>query len=360
MTSPVVEIRDLVIRYGEVGALDHVDLEIESGLLTALVGPSGCGKTTLLRAIAGFEVPASGTVRLGGELVAGPGCWVPPEERHVGMVFQDGALFPHLNVWENLCYGVRRLADGEERARAALELVHLSHLRERMPDELSGGQQQRVALARALAPAPRLVLLDEPFAGLDASLKQKVREEVRGILREAGISAILVTHDQEEALSVAQRVAVMHGGRVLQTGSAEEVYHRPASLEVARFIGDGHLVSCRVSGGRFTSAFGSAPCDSQDGPGLLFVRPEDFEILPGGQNGGVAGRVLERRFFGHDVLDRVLLEGGETVEVRSLSSEVPPIGGSVRLALRPRRFRVFGAPPAAAGGPLSKGSKRDL
>ncbi len=339
--APVLEVRDLVVRFGEVGAVEGLDLEIERRLTTAIVGASGCGKTTLLRAIAGFEVPAAGTIRLDGLEVAGPGRWVAPEKRQVGMVFQEGALFPHLTVAENLRYGVRGRADGEERAAAALELVGLSGLAGRYPDELSGGQQQRVALARALAPSPRLVLLDEPFAGLDATLRERVRDEVRAILHEAGITSILVTHDQQEALSVADRVAVMSHGRILQLGAPEELYHRPSCLEVARFIGEGHLVPCRVSGGRATSVFGSAPCASPDGPGYLFLRPEDLYLLPAAGGEGVPGRVAERRFFGHDVLDRVELTSGEAFEVRQLSSATVPVGELVRVAVRPRAFQVF-------------------
>ncbi len=339
--APVLEVRGLVVRFGEVGAVDGLDLEIERGLTTAIVGASGCGKTTLLRAIAGFEVPAAGTIRLEGLEVAGPASWVAPEKRQVGMVFQEGALFPHLTVAENLRYGVRRGGDGEERAVAALELVGLTALARRYPDELSGGQQQRVALARALAPSPRLVLLDEPFAGLDATLRERVRDEVRAILHEAGITSILVTHDQQEALSVADRVAVMSHGRILQVGAPEDLYHRPACVEVARFIGEGQLVPCRVSGGRVTSVFGSAPCDSPDGQGFVFLRPEDFYILPSGGEKGVPGRVVERRFFGHDVLDRIELASGEAFEVRILSSATAPVGTPVRVALRPRKFQVF-------------------
>ncbi len=337
----VLAVRGLRVRYGEVPAVDGVDLEVPRESLVALVGASGCGKTSLLRAVAGFEAPLAGTIVVDGETVVGPGTWCEPEERRVGMVFQEGALFPHLTVWDNVCYGVRRRPDASERARRALELVGLVELGRRFPDELSGGQQQRVALARALAPSPRFILLDEPFAGLDAGLRNRVRQEVRSILKSAGMSALLVTHDQEEALSVADRVAVMARGKILQIGTPEEIYHLPESREVASFIGGGQLLPCQVSAGRSSSMFGRVSCDGYDGPGELFVRPEDFTLLAADSPEGVPGTVVERRFFGHDVLDRVRLMNGDLFDVRVLSSATADLGSGVRLALRPGRYRVF-------------------
>lgn len=338
---PVLEICDLVVRYGEVIAVDGVDLEVPRDSLLALVGASGCGKTSLLRAVAGFEVPIAGSITIDGEIVAAADRWIDAEARRVGMVFQEGALFPHLSVWENIRYGVRGRPDGDLQAQEALELVGLSELRRRFPDELSGGQQQRVALARALARSPRFILLDEPFAGLDAGLRNRVRQEVREILRAAEMSALLVTHDQEEALSIADHVAVMARGKILQFGTPQEVYHLPSSREVAHFIGGGQLLPCRVEGGQSWSMFGRVACDAPDGRGDLFVRPEDFTLLPDDRLEGVVGTLVERRFFGHDVLDRVRLESGETVEVRVLSSATTPLGEAVRLALRPGSYRVF-------------------
>jgi len=383
--APVVEVRGLTVRYGDRVAVDGVDLAVAGGGVTALLGPSGCGKTSLLRAIAGFEAPAAGEVAIAGRVVAGPGRWLPPEKRRVAMVFQEGALFPHLTVRGNVLYGLprRRLfgrggflgralrrdgslgralrrdgslgralrRDGRrraERARAALELVGMADLAGRYPDQLSGGQQQRVALARALAPEPSLVLLDEPFANLDATLRQRVRAEVRAILQAAGATAVLVTHDQEEALSVADTVAVMERGRILQVGPPEEVYRRPASAAVARFIGDGQLVDCVVERGVARSVFGRAPAAAADGPGLLLVRPEDLTVMPEcfyDGHEGVAGEVVRRTFYGHDLVDEVRLlgDGGESVRVRCLAGPGHAPGEKVRLVLRHRELPVFPA-----------------
>jgi iron(III) transport system ATP-binding protein len=257
------------------------------------------------------------------------------------MVFQDGALFPHLTVVGNILYGIRNGAKANDRVREVLDQVGLDGLGERFPDQLSGGQQQRVALARALAPRPQIILLDEPFANLDASLREKVRQEVRSVLESAGITAILVTHDQEEAFSFADEVAVMARGRILQVGTPEEVYHDPVSEEVASFVGSGHMITCRVWAGRFKSSLGEATCRAPDGDGLVFLRPEDLSVARWLQGEGAVGTVVGRRFFGHDVLDTVQLASGETIEVRSLSSTTVPVGSPVRLALRERTYRVF-------------------
>lgn len=343
--SPILEIAGLFVDYGDTPAVRGVDFSLSDGRIVALLGPSGCGKTTLLRAIAGFERPSAGTIRLAQRTVTGPGLWVEPQDRRVGMVFQNGALFPHLTVTGNVLYGVGRRQDAQARVHEVLAQVGLEGLGERFPDQLSGGQQQRVALARALAPRPQIILLDEPFASLDASLRERVRREVRGVLEATGITAILVTHDQEEALSFADDVAVMVEGRVLQVGRPADIYHRPISPEVANFVGSGQLLPCRVTAGRFQCSLGSASCTAADGPGLVFLRPEDLSLIRWMQGEGAAGTVSERRFFGHDVLDTVRLASGESVEVRSLSSTTVPVGSPVRLALRERTYQVFPADP---------------
>ncbi len=338
----ILSVRDLSIRYGDVVAVDRACLDARRNEITALLGPSGCGKTSLLRAIAGFEAPVAGSVVLDGQTVAGDGRWVPPERRAVGMVFQETALFPHLTVEENVRFGVTRRPDSARRTASSLRLVGLAGLERRYPKELSGGQQQRVALARALAPSPRIVLLDEPFANLDASLRQRVREEVRGILAEANMTALLVTHDQDEALSVADQVVVMDSGRVLQAGAPEEIYAHPADVTVATFIGDGQLIECEVANGRATSEFGTVSCNSASGGGRLLVRPEDITIFSEDAEEGVPGVVLQRRFFGHDLLTDVRLASSLVVQVRGPCTDDLGEGTAVKLGLRARQFTVFG------------------
>jgi iron(III) transport system ATP-binding protein len=251
MTAPtVLEIRELGIRYPHAAApvLDQLNLALEVGDLGCVVGSSGCGKTTLLRAIAGLVPVTSGSIDIAGTRVAGDGIDVPTEKRGVGLVFQDYALFPHLRIDENVAFGLRALPRGERAARVErlLELVGLRPFARKYPHELSGGQQQRVALARALAPQPALLLMDEPFSNLDVELRARLGAEVRQILKESGTSAILVTHDQQEAFAIADRVGVMHGGRLEQWDRPYEIYHRPGSRYVADFIGQGVFLPAKV------------------------------------------------------------------------------------------------------------------
>ena len=320
-----VEISGARKSFGTVTALDGADLWVEAGTLTAVLGPSGCGKTTLLRAVAGFERLDEGSVSVGGRVMAGPGVHVPPERRRVGIVPQEQALFPHLSVAANVGFGLPRGPERAARVEAMLELAGLAGLGGRMPHELSGGQQQRVALARALAPAPSVVLLDEPFANLDAALRVTIRTEVRRILRASGATAMFVTHDQEEALSTADTVAVMRAGRVVQAGTPDEVYRNPADLWVASFVGDANVLPGELVGeGKVACALGVLECRGETGAGpavRVVVRPEQLRLTPS----PVAGAVLhDRQYFGHDALARVTLPDGTDLVARGTAAALPP------------------------------------
>jgi iron(III) transport system ATP-binding protein len=265
MTPTMIRLERVSRSFGTVRAVAQASLEVGKGEFVALLGPSGCGKTTLLRLIAGFEVPDGGTVRLGEQLVAG-GAWVPPERRHVGMVFQDYALFPHLSVARNVGYGLAR-GGREERVREALELVGLAGHGDRFPHELSGGQQQRVALARALAPEPSVVLLDEPWSNIDPVLRGSMRDELAAILRTTGVTVLLVTHEQEEAFSLADRVALMRDGAIVQTGAPEDIYYGPATRWAAEFVGAANVLPGRLEDGLVETLVGRFPAPNGDAPG---------------------------------------------------------------------------------------------
>ncbi|HEX6585063.1 MAG TPA: ABC transporter ATP-binding protein [Thermoleophilaceae bacterium] len=324
-----VRVRGLSKSFGEVEAVRELNLEIERGELMAVLGPSGCGKTTLLRVIAGFEQPDSGCVVVSDEVVAGPGRIVPPEKRRVGMVFQDYALFPHLSVEGNVAFGLskRTREDRDALTRRTLELVGLQHKARTNVHELSGGERQRVALARALAPEPELVLLDEPFSNLDATLRAGLRREVELILRDAEATALLVTHDQEEALSLADRLAVMRDGAIVQVGPPVEVYGEPATRWAAQFVGEVNVLSGRARGNGVETELGvfdlRAPAT---GTVHVAVRPEQLEL-----RADVSGNaeVVAREFRGHDVLYRLRHEGGKVLLVQLPSLELHEVGDSV-------------------------------
>lgn len=319
-------------RFGSVAAVDGVDLALVPGRLLALLGPSGCGKTSVLRLIAGCEVPDRGTIEIGGRVVVGPGVHVPPEKRRVGMVFQDYALFPHLSVARNVAYGLAKGSERAARVDAMLSLVGLFGLGDRMPHELSGGQQQRVALARSLAPQPDVLLLDEPFSNLDAGLRARVRLEIREILRAAGATAIFVTHDQEEALSLADEVAVMLRGRVIQVAKPEELYWSPATREVAAFVGEANLLPGEAHDGYVSCELGAWRVARQlVGKVEVMLRPES--ILAVADEEGPA-RVISREFFGHDQMLTVQLATGARLRCRLGPESAPPVGCRVRLEVR--------------------------
>jgi iron(III) transport system ATP-binding protein len=335
MACGMVCVHSVGKRFGAVTAVFDTRLCVERGEFVALLGPSGCGKTTLLRLIAGFEEPDAGEVWLDGLVVAGNGAWVPPERRRVGMVFQDYALFPHLTVAGNVGFGLPR---GRRTARVAevLALTGLSGLEHRYPHELSGGQQQRVALARALAPRPALVLLDEPWSNIDPILRQSMRTELADILRAAGVTVILVTHDREEAFSVADRIALMHAGTIIQTGSPEQVYLEPKNRWTAEFAGAANFVPGHLDAGVVQTSLGALPAAGGNGASAVdaVVRPELVELRPDPEG---AAEVVGREFRGHDVFYRVRLQDGTTLVSQRPSTEVVPLGSRVSVRLHERR-----------------------
>lgn len=301
------------LRYPGVEALAGLELEVPAGSIVSLVGPSGSGKTTALRVIAGFETPERGAVEIGDRVVVGPGVNLPPEQRNVGMVFQDYALFPHMTVAGNVGYGVTSRTRAS-RVTQALRLVGLEELAERMPHELSGGEQQRVALARALAPDPDVILLDEPFSNLDAPQRERMRRDVRRILKEAEATAVFVTHDQSEALAIADIVAVMHDGHVVQAAPPHVVYAAPADTWVASFLGDSVLVPGTASVGQITTSLGVFPHRARvEGPVEVMIRPEWIHPYPNDDGTGI---VVEREFYGHDQMLVIELPNGQRVQSR--------------------------------------------
>jgi iron(III) transport system ATP-binding protein len=326
--------------YGATPVLHGVDLRVEPGTLTAILGASGVGKTTLLRAIAGFETVDAGSITLDGMVVDDGRRRVSAQHRRIGYVPQDGALFPHLTVRGNVAFALPRR---ERRGRAAdevLDLVGLRDLQNRYPHQLSGGQQQRVALGRALASRPRLVLLDEPFSSLDASLRAAVRAEVLGVLRETGTTAILVTHDQDEALSSADRVAIMRDGRITQEDTPREIYQRPVDPETAAFIGTANLVAGTYDGGHVTTPLGQHvlnPGQHTPAPGrvTVLIRPEQLQLCPV-QPGTLTAQVADCSYYGHDALLTVRPEhAGDLGELRARtdSPDPPEPGSMVTLAV---------------------------
>ncbi|PZR55086.1 spermidine/putrescine ABC transporter ATP-binding protein [Xylanimonas oleitrophica] len=330
-----VTFEGVVKDYGSTRVLRGLDLQVRPGELVSLLGPSGCGKTTALRVLAGLEHATEGAVRIGGQDVSG----VATHRRDIGMVFQAYSLFPHLTVVANTMFGLRRRrvprAEAARRAAEALELVGLGHLAERYPHQLSGGQQQRVALARALVTAPKVLLLDEPLSALDAKVRSGLRDEIRRLQLRLGITTIFVTHDQEEALAVSDRIAVMDSGRIEQLGTPEELYLRPATPTVAAFVGLSSVVPAQVTGGAAHVLGTVVPVlgDRADGPAEAFLRPENVRLLDATATQGVPGTVEESMFLGSLRRTLVRTVDGDLVRVQHRAEDKVGFGDTVRVAL---------------------------
>lgn len=316
--------------YGGKPAVDGVSLTLEAGKITCLLGPSGCGKSTLLRLIAGLEPLDGGTVSTD-HILSGPRAHLPPEQRDIGYVFQDYALFPHMSAEDNVAFGLKRLSPAERQQRALMQLgrVHLADRAKAFPQALSGGEQQRIALARALAREPALVLLDEPFSGLDAHLKAGVRDATLEALRAAGTAALIVTHDAEEALMMADHLALMDKGQILQTGSPQDCYRHPVSLAAARLLGPANPVDVVVKDGKANMVLGSLDASGlADGPAMALVRPEALTLTAD----GTPALVIANRFAGAESWITLRI-GGLELEARMATRASPVIGSQVRVCL---------------------------
>jgi iron(III) transport system ATP-binding protein len=334
VTDGHLQVHGLAKAFGAHVVVDGLDLDVPAGSLTAVLGPSGCGKTTLLRLIAGFEHADAGRIALDGKALTDERRQLPPERRRIGVVAQEGALFPHLDVTANVGFGLARGARKSRRPEEMLELVGLSGLGRRFPHELSGGQQQRVALARALAPTPAVVLLDEPFTALDAGLRASLRTDVRAALTAAGTTALLVTHDQAEALSLADQVAVMRDGRLAQTADPATLYREPVDADIARFVGDAVLLPAYLDHGKADTPLG--PLALRDtgalGPGQVMIRPEQLICEPA--PGAFTARVVSSTYYGHDSVLGLMMDSAD--------------GGST-----PLTARASGGEPASIGSPVA-------
>lgn len=339
-----VAFEDVHVDYGVTRALDGVTLCVEPGELVCLLGRSGCGKTTLLRVAAGIETPTSGRITLDGQEVSGPSRTVPPEARGVGLMFQDYALFPHMSILDNVMFGLKGLPkpDALASARRALSRVGLERLMAEFPHVLSGGEQQRVALARAIAPRPGVLLMDEPFSNLDRRLRDQIREETVAILRETGATTIVVTHDPEEAMRIADRIVLMRAGRVVQEGSAEVIYRRPVDLFAARFFCDFNEVEGVVERGRVETPLGIFPAPHlvEGDAAVVCVRPQAIRLRAPGFC--LPGRVLSRRFLGEVDLVHLAVQGVDTpLQARSREAYRPPAGQDVGVDVDASEVLVF-------------------
>jgi iron(III) transport system ATP-binding protein len=351
--SAPVEVRAITKRYGDVVAVNAVSFTIEAGHLVTLLGPSGCGKTTTLRMIAGLEVPSAGKILIGGEDVTR----LPPSARDVSMVFQSYALFPHMNVMENVSYGLAGLpkAVQREKAHEGLRLVGLEGYEERLPSELSGGQQQRVACARALVLEPRVLLFDEPLSNLDAKLRRRMRDDIRELQQGLGLTSVYVTHDQEEALAVSDRIIVMNQGTIAQEGSPADLYERPADAFVADFIGGANLVRCEVvgrQGGNAVVRLGpltlNLPSPLQPQEAILVVRPSSVRLQVEAALNAVPAEIRKATYLGSHWDYTLATEIGELFVTQQDAVRHEP-GATVHVTLAPERLALVGAKSGAKG-----------
>ncbi|MDG2991686.1 ABC transporter ATP-binding protein [Candidatus Synechococcus calcipolaris G9] len=343
-TSTILQVEQVSKAFGDFQALTSVSLDLQRGEILGLLGPSGCGKTTLLRLIAGLERPDSGRMIMGDRIISDTHTYIPPEHRRLGMVFQDFALFPHLTIAQNIAFGLQqqRLKPSiiREQVAAVLGLVRLQGLEKRYPHELSGGQQQRVALARALAPQPDLILLDEPLSNLDAQVRLELREELRAILKRAGITTIFVTHDQEEALSMSDRLAVMRQGKVEQLGTPEDIYRYPASRFVAGFVSQANFIPAAVEGDLLQTDVG-AFCLLTEAPGQrgeVMIREEDM-VLEANEETGLI--IADRQFLGREYRYCLATPSGQELHARLPVEFSFPVGTSVQISAAADAVRFF-------------------
>lgn len=336
MSDPVLELRGVSCAYEPAHpAVSSISFSVQHGEILCLLGPSGCGKTTILRAIAGFEPVTEGSIILSGQVMSSPSVLIPAEQRHVGMVFQEYALFPHLRVGQNVGFGLRHLPHAQRRAvvEDLLKLTGLTGLERRYPHELSGGQQQRVALARALAPRPVLLLLDEPFSNLDPDMASRMRQDLHDLLRRTKTTAILVTHDHDEAFAMADRIAVLNHGRLEQFDVPETIYHMPSTPFVADFVGQADFLPGLVRQDRISTEIGEFPNLKRVDDGttvVIMVRPDDIHIIP--DKGGMA-RVVARQFKGSENLYTLQLPSGQILHSSEGSMNIYPVGTAVSLHL---------------------------
>ena len=347
---------DVSKRYGEALALDHVSLDVPPGEVLCLLGPSGCGKTTLLRIAAGVERPTSGRVLLDGQEVAGPEQFVPPEKRGVGLMFQDFALFPHLTILQNVAFGLRSLtrAEANAEALAALARVGLAQYASEYPHILSGGEQQRVALARAIAPRPSVLLMDEPFSGLDPQLREKMREDTLAILHETRATCIVVTHDPEEAMRMGDRVVLMRHGHIVQAGSALDLYRTPKDILAARTFSDLNEVPARIEKGSAETVLGSFPANgmSDRKDAIVCVRQRGVRLLGAGE--GIPARVLDLRFLGDVALVEMAVQGLDApLLARVREGDAPPVGSEIGVSVDAGAVLVFDAEANGMNGAKS-------